>query len=90
MGDEANHNNEIHQKQAHVLVEEATGKRIRKLVIQGPPDPGMNDFAIFVTCDDDTAISIEFSAQVKFCVVYDRINKGNLETIKQYPERVLE
>jgi len=90
MSDEANHNNEIRQKQTQVLVEEATGKRIRKLVIQGPPDPGMNDFAIFLTCDDDTAISIEFSAQIKFSVVHDRINRGDLETIKQYPERVLE
>ena len=90
MSDEANHNNEIRQKQTQVLVEEATGKRIRKLVIQVPPDPGMNDFAIFLTCDDDTAISIEFSAQIKFSVVYDRINRGDLETIKQYSERVLE
>ena len=90
MSDEANQNNEIQQIQTQVLVEEATGKRIRKMVIQGPPDPGMNDFAVFITCDDDTAISIEFSTQVKFCVVYDRINDGDFETVRQYPEQVLE
>jgi len=90
MSRQANSNDEMQQKQTQVVVEEARGKRIRKLVIQGPPDPDMNDFAVFVTCDDDTAISIEFSTQVKFRVVYDRINDGDLETVRRYREQVLE
>ena len=90
MSKQVNNYDEIQRKQTQVVVEEAAGKRIRKLVIQGPPDPDMNDFAVFVTCDDDTAISIEFSTQVKFRVVYDRINDGDFETVRRYREQVLE
>ena len=52
-------NQESGWRQVQVVIEEAAGKRIRQLVIQGPPDPDINDFAVCVSVDDDTMISID-------------------------------
>ena len=41
-------NQEPERRQVQVIIEEAAGKRIRQLVIQGPPDPDMNDFILLV------------------------------------------
>jgi hypothetical protein len=41
-------NNEPERRQVQVVIEEAAGKCIRQLVIQGPPNPDMNDFAVCV------------------------------------------
>ena len=55
-------NQEPEWRQVQVVFEEAASKRIRQSVIQGPPDPDMNDFAVCVSFDDDTTmISIELS-----------------------------
>ena len=86
---EAN-NNEPERKQVQVVIEEAAGKRIRQLVIQGPPDPDMNDFAVCVSFDDDTMISIELSLLLRFGIFYDRTVDGELRPVKEYPRRVQE
>ncbi|MGH9560741.1 MAG: hypothetical protein ACRD3K_14090 [Edaphobacter sp.] len=83
-------NNEPEWRQVQVVIEEATGKRIRQLVIQGPPDPDMNDFAVCVSFDDDTMISIELSLLLRFGIFYDRTVDGELQSVKEYPKRVLE
>ena len=83
-------NQEPEQRQVQVVIEEAAGKRIRQLVIQGPPDPDMNDFAVCVSFDDDTMISIELSLLLRFGIFYDRIVNGNSQPIKEYPKRILE
>jgi hypothetical protein len=83
-------NTEPERRQVQVVIEEAVGKRIRQMVIQGPPDPDMNDFAVCVSFDDDTMISIELSLLVRFGIFYDRIVDGDLQPVKEYPKRVLE
>lgn len=83
-------NNEPERKQVQVVIEEAAGKRVRQLVIQGPPDPDMNDFAVCVSFDDDTMISIELSLLLRFGIFYDRTVDGELQSIKEYPKRVVE
>lgn len=81
---------EPERRQVQVVIEEAVGKRIRQMVIQGPPDPDMNDFTVCVSFDDDTMISIELSLLVRFGIFYDRIVDGDLQPVKEYPKRVLE
>lgn len=81
---------EQEQKQVEIVIEEAAGKRIRRLAIQGPPDPDMNDFVVCVSFDDDTMISIELSLLLRFGIFYDRIVNGNSQPIKEYPKRILE
>lgn len=83
-------NNDPERRQVQVVIEEATGKRVRQMVIQGPPDPDMNDFAVCVSFDDDTMISIELSLLLRFGIFYDRILDGELQPVKEYPKRVLE
>jgi hypothetical protein len=81
---------EQEQKQVEIVIEEAAGKRIRRLAIQGPPDPAMNDFVVCVSFDDDTLISIELSLLLRFGIFYDRIVNGNSQPIKEYAKRILE
>jgi hypothetical protein len=81
---------EQEQKQVEIVIEEAAGKRIRRLAIQGPPDPHMNDFAVCVSFDDDTMISIELSLLLRFGIFYDRVVNGNSQPIKEYAKRILE
>lgn len=83
-------NNESVRRQTQVVIEEAAGKRIRQCVIQGPTDPDMNDFAVCVSSDDDTMISIELSLLLRCGIFYDRIVDGELQQVKEYPKRVLE
>jgi hypothetical protein len=83
-------NQEPERRQVQVVIEEAAGKRIRQLVIQGPPDPDMNDFAVCVSFDDDTMISIELSLLLRFGIFYDRTVDGELQSVKEYPKQVLE
>jgi hypothetical protein len=83
-------NNESQRKQVQVVIEEAAGKRIRQMVIQGPPDPDMNDFAVCISFDDDTMISIELSLLLRFGIFYDRTVDGELQPVRGYPKRVLE
>ncbi len=83
-------NQEQEWKQVQVLIEEAAGKRIRQLVIQGPPDPDMNDFAVCVSFDDDTMISIELALLLRYGIFNDRTVDGELQSVKEYPKRVLE
>ncbi len=83
-------NNEPEWRQAQVVIEEAAGKRIRQMVIQGPPDPDMNDFAVCISFDDDTMVSIELSLLLRLGIFYDRIVDGDLQPVKEYPKRVLE
>jgi hypothetical protein len=77
-------NQQPERRQVQVAIEEAAGKRIRQLVIQGPPDPDMNDFAVCVSFDDDTMISIELSLLLRFGIFYDRTVDGELQPVKQY------
>ena len=79
-------NQEPERRQVQVVIEEAAGKRIRQLVIQGPPDPDMNDFAVCVSFDDDTMISIELSLLLRFGIFYDRTVDGELQSVKEYPK----
>jgi hypothetical protein len=77
-------------KQPEVVVEEATGKQIRRLVVQGPPTPDSNDFDILIFCDDDTLIAIDLSVLFRFGVNYEVTVDGELETAKKHPKRLLE
>jgi hypothetical protein len=83
-------NNRSEWRQVQVVIEEAAGKRVRQLAIQGPPDPDMNDFAVCVSFDDDTMISIEFSLLLQFGIFYDRTVGGELQPVREYPKQVLE
>lgn len=77
-------------KQPEVFIEEATGKHIRRLVVQGPPTPDSNDFDILIFCDDDTLIVIDLSVLFRFGVNYEITIDGELETAKKHPKRLLE
>ena len=83
-------NQEPERRQVQIVIDEAAGKSIRQLVIQGPPDPDMNDFAVCVSFDDDTMISIELSLLLRFGIFYDKTVDGELQPLKEYPKRVLE
>jgi hypothetical protein len=82
-------NHEPEYKQIQVVIKEAAGKRVRQLVIEGPPDPDMNDFAVCVSFDDDTMISIELSPLLRVGVICDKTIDGQLQTLREYPRRVL-
>ena len=77
-------------KQPEVFIEEATGKHIRRLVVQGPPAPDSNDFGILIFCDDDTLVAIDLSVLFRFGVNYEITIDGELETAKEHPKRLLE
>jgi len=77
-------------KQLLVHIPEATGKRVRKLSVEGPPDAGLNDWAVAISFEDDTHIFIELSALLRAKVSYERTIRGELQTIKEYPARVVE
>ncbi len=77
-------------KQPEVVIEEATGKHIRRLVVQGPPIPDSNDFDILIFCDDDTVIAIDLSVLFRFGVNYEVTVDGKLESATEHPKRSLE
>ena len=81
--------NSQRRRQLSVNIPEAIGKRVRKLSIEGPPDSGLNDFAVSLSFEDDTHIFIEFAALLRTSVAYERTTRGELRRIKEYPPRVL-
>jgi hypothetical protein len=77
-------------KQVQIIIDEATGKRIRQLTVEGPAESDLNDFAVCLSCDDDTYIFIKLSSLLRVDVSYDRTIDGELQTVKEYPKRMLE
>jgi hypothetical protein len=78
------------RRQLSIHIPEATGKKVRKLSIEGPPDSGLNDFGVSISFEDDTHIFIEFSALLRTQTSYERTVRGELRRIKEYSPRVLE
>lgn len=55
------------RKRAELVIAEATGKRIRQLVL-AEPYAGSHDLYLTVECDDETEILIELNCSLFFAV----------------------
>jgi hypothetical protein len=73
---------------AEVVIHEARGKRIEELAVT---EPYANSDELYVTIrfDDDTEISLELSARIRFGVNYTRVVDGEQVPIKQQAARFL-
>jgi hypothetical protein len=76
-------------KFASIKVNEAVGKRIRELIVEGGSDPDSNDFGVSLFFDDDTQIFLNLAARLSCGVRYEREVDGEPEIVKEYPQRLL-
>ena len=75
-------------KLATVVIQEATGKRIRELCVTD--DYGEADeFSVVVKFDDDTELVLNLTPRLKFAVHYSNWSNGRQEVLKRYPARFL-
>jgi hypothetical protein len=75
-------------KPTEVIIPEVKGKRIKELAVT---EPYANSDEIYLTIrfDDDTEISLDLSARIRFGFTYMRLVDGEQVPIRQQAQRFL-